>query len=77
MKKVAVSQAKARLLSLVDEVAKTGESIIVTKRGMPLVKMVKFRPEKPKPFIGRLVGIVEVSGDLLEPAVRPEDWDLD
>lgn len=76
MKKVSAAQFKAQCLALMDDVRDTGEAIIVTKRGKPVVQVTRVKT-KPKRFIGRLVGIVEVTGDLLEPAVRPEDWELD
>ncbi|MEO5937145.1 MAG: type II toxin-antitoxin system Phd/YefM family antitoxin [Terriglobales bacterium] len=76
MKTVPAAKFKAQCLSLMDDVLETGEEIIVTKRGRPVVKITRIR-EAQKPFIGRLVGIVEVTGDLLEPAVPAEDWDLD
>lgn len=76
MKTVPAAKFKAQCLSLMDDILETGEEIIVTKRGKPVVKVTRVRGAQ-KPFIGRLVGIVEVTGDLLEPAVSPEDWDLD
>jgi hypothetical protein len=33
--------------------------------------------KNPKPFIGRLKGQVTIVGDLVEPAIPPEDWDTD
>lgn len=76
MKTVPAAKFKAQCLALMDDVLETGEEIIVTKRGRPVVKVTRVRGGQ-KPFIGRLVGIVEVTGDLLEPAVPAEDWDLD
>ncbi|HUQ49843.1 MAG TPA: type II toxin-antitoxin system prevent-host-death family antitoxin [Terriglobales bacterium] len=76
MKKMSAAKFKAQCLSVMDNVQETGEPIIVTKRGKPVVQVTRVKSSR-KPFIGRLVGIVEVTGDLLEPAVRPEDWELD
>lgn len=76
MKKMSAARFKAQCLSVMDDVMETGQSIIVTKRGKPVVKVSRVG-EDQKPLIGRLVGIVEVTGDLLEPAVPPEDWELD
>jgi prevent-host-death family protein len=77
MKKMSVSETKARFLAVANRISQTGETVIVTKRGRPLIKLVPVKAEKPRPFGGRLVGVVEVVGDLLEPAVSPEDWELD
>ena len=39
MRSVSVSEAKAKLSEICDEVARTGESVIVTRRGKPLVRI--------------------------------------
>jgi prevent-host-death family protein len=46
-----VSEFKSKSLGLLEEVARTGESITVTKRGKPIARVVPFREagEKPKP----------------------------
>lgn len=40
MNSIAVGEFKAKCLQIMDEVAATGESIIVTKRGRPVAKLV-------------------------------------
>jgi prevent-host-death family protein len=77
MKKMPVSEAKAHFLSVVNQVSQTGEGVVVTKRGKPLVKVIPFRPDKPKPFFGRLKGIATLNGELTKPIISPEDWDKD
>ncbi|MGD9696643.1 MAG: type II toxin-antitoxin system Phd/YefM family antitoxin [Thermoleophilia bacterium] len=39
-----ISAVKARLLALAEEVATTGEEVVVTKRGRPLVRLVPVDP---------------------------------
>mgnify|MGYP001327394663 FL=1 len=48
MKKVKASVFKARCLGLMDEVANSGEEIVVTKNGKPVSRLVpiKTRPKK-------------------------------
>jgi antitoxin (DNA-binding transcriptional repressor) of toxin-antitoxin stability system len=50
-----------------DEINKTGKSMIVTKRGVPVMKVVPIRDAKVRgekdPIFGRLKGIVEIVGD--------------
>lgn len=77
MKKVPVSEAKAHLLSLVNHVAATGESVVVTKRGRPVAKVIPFRPEKEKPFFGRLKGFATLKGEITKPIIPAEDWEFD
>jgi prevent-host-death family protein len=76
MKKMSAAQFKTHCLSVMDDISETGEPLVVTKRGKPVVKVIRVSGSQ-KSVIGRLVGIVEVTGDLLEPAVPPGDWDLD
>ncbi|MCU0307027.1 MAG: type II toxin-antitoxin system Phd/YefM family antitoxin [Thermoleophilia bacterium] len=44
MREVAISEAKAHLLRLADEVARTGEELVITRRGRPLVRVVPVEP---------------------------------
>ena len=51
-RKINAAAFKAQCLALIDEVAETGQPIIVTKRGKAKVQIVAVR-EKPKTLIGR------------------------
>ena len=46
---IKASEFKAKCLKLMDEVAETGEEIVITKNGLPTAKPVAYR-EKPKSF---------------------------
>lgn len=50
MQSIPASQFKARCLSLLDDVALTGEEIVVTKRGRPVARLVAI--EEPAPLAG-------------------------
>ena len=39
MRKVGIFEAKAKLSEICDEVARSGRSVVVTRRGKPLVKI--------------------------------------
>jgi prevent-host-death family protein len=65
-KAIKASEFKAKCLSLIDEVARTGERIIVTKRGEPLVELVPHRSKAKSPF-GILKGRVKIKGDIISP----------
>lgn len=77
MKKMSISETKARFLAVANQVSQTGEPVMVTKRGKPLVQVIPIRRARPKPFIGRLKGIVTIHGDLTKPIIPPEDWETD
>ena len=49
---IKASEFKAKCLKLMDEVAETGEEIIITKHGHPVSRLAPYR-EKPKLPFGR------------------------
>jgi prevent-host-death family protein len=64
MREVKASEFKAKCLMLLDEVAKTGEGLVVTKRGKPVARVLA--PVR-EPALGALKGslaIVDPNDDL-------------
>jgi len=74
MKTVAVSEFKARCLALLEDVARTGEPLLVTKRGKPLARVAPGASSGAAPQ-ETLAGTVEILGDVVEPVVAPTAWD--
>lgn len=68
-KSIAAGEFKARCLKLLDEVAETGQEIIVTKRGKAVARLVPLAPKVRR----SLRGSVLKQGDLLAPIGEP--WD--
>jgi prevent-host-death family protein len=75
MKQMRASTFKARCLSVMDDVHETGEPVIVTKRGKPVVKVVPIRLEKDDIF-GSLAGEVKIVGDIESPVVPLKAWKI-
>lgn len=74
MKTLSAAEFKARCLNLMEDVRKTRETVLITKRGKPVAKLVP--ADKPSvSLIGRLEGIVKVTGDIESPLEPPEAWD--
>jgi prevent-host-death family protein len=71
-KTVKVSELKATCLGLVADVARTGKSVVITKRGEPVAKLVPYRRQKPDAF-GIWKGKVEIVGDIMSPI--DVEWD--
>jgi prevent-host-death family protein len=63
-KTVAISELKAHCLRLLDEVARHGESLVVTKRGRPIARVVPIGPPAPDEALARLRGTL-AGGDTL------------
>ena len=63
---IKASEFKAKCLKLMDEVAESGDEIIITKNGRPVSRLVPYR-EKPKSLFGRDRDIIQIHGDIIEP----------
>ncbi|HSL83779.1 MAG TPA: type II toxin-antitoxin system Phd/YefM family antitoxin [Thermoanaerobaculia bacterium] len=77
MEAVAISKFKATCLSLLDRVKKTGQPILITKRGEPIAQVVPPPPPEPpkKSAFGCMAGTVEILGDIVEP-LGEGDWEV-
>jgi len=73
-RKINAAAFKARCLALIDEVAETGETITVTKRGKAKVRIVAVR-EKPKILFGALKGSFEIVGDIVGPTIDEAEFE--
>ena len=67
------SEFKAKCLAVMDEVAKSGETIVVTKNGEPLVELVPHKPKAKRGLLGLLKGDLEIKGDIISPI--DVEWD--
>ena len=60
------AEFKATCLELLDEVAESGEELVITKNGRPVSRLVPYR-KKPKSWFGRDRDIILIHGDIGEP----------
>lgn len=74
MRSVPAGEFKAHCLALMDEVERTREPIVVTKRGKPVAKLVPAEPAGDDLF-GSWAGRIQVLGDIVGPAVDESEWD--
>ena len=73
MKKMAAGVFKAHCLKVMDEVQKKRETIVITKHGRPVVKIVPADQDKDEIY-GFLKGKVKIIGDVVSPILTPEEW---
>jgi prevent-host-death family protein len=68
MEAIGATEFKAHCLELLDKVNRTGEPLLVTKRGKPTA-LVSRPPDYAGPVfeIGKFDGMVEIVGDIIEP----------
>jgi prevent-host-death family protein len=74
MKKMPAGEFKARCLAVMDHVQKSRESVLITKRGRPVARLVPVE-DSSQQFLGRLEGIVKITGDIESPIEPTDAWD--
>lgn len=70
---VSAADFKANCLALMDEVREKGSEFVITKRNVPVARLVPLLDEAGSKFIGRGAGLMNVSGDIVGP-IAP-DWE--
>jgi prevent-host-death family protein len=66
---------KARCLAVMKSVQATGEPVLVTKRGKPVVKVVPAESEKSELF-GFMAREFDILGDIESPVVPLKQWEV-
>ena len=72
-KTIAAGEFKVHCLAIMDQVQAKRQAVIITKRGKPVAKLVPVEKEKDDIF-GFLKGKGKVTGDVVSPALTPEEW---
>lgn len=70
---IQVSAFRDQCLRLMDEINETGESVVVTKHGKPVV-VVSAAQRPVTGFVGLMAGVTRIFDDLEAPAIPPEEW---
>ena len=71
LKVIKAGEFKAKCLELMDEVAASGDAIVITKRGIPIAKLAPL-VERPATLFGYLKGNFTHIGDVISPV--DVDW---
>ena len=66
MKEMKASEFKAKCLQLMDDVAATGEPVVVTKHGRPVSRLEPYR-KRPTTLFGSLAGAMILTADIIDP----------
>jgi prevent-host-death family protein len=78
VREIPAGEFKAKCLAIMDEVQQRGGAYVITKRGVPVAKLVPARIER-RPLLGSMKGTVVTRGDLVTPLDEPwnalEGWD--
>ena len=67
MKTMGVSEFKTHALKILDQVSKTEEVIVITKRGKPLATITPYRSKKGGMQPGKLADTLVFEKDIISP----------
>ena len=73
MKKMAAGAFKTNCLAVMDEVQAKRETVIITKHGKPVAKLVPVDAQSDDLF-GFLRGKATIAGDIISPALSRREW---
>lgn len=84
MRTMGAGEFKAKCLAVMDEVAATGEPVLITKRGKPVVRILapeealkrKVDVDSIHRALRGLVSVTDNSDDLIGPIFPVDDWDI-
>lgn len=71
---MAVSTFKATCLGVLERVRKTGQPVLVTRRGVPLAQVLPPPPPAARSAFGVMRDHIGELGNLVDP-VAPDDWE--
>jgi len=73
IQEIAISEFKAKCLSLLDQVSKTKTPLRVTRRGKAIADVIPASSEtEERSWIGSMSDGVEITGDIVSPVIDTE-----
>ncbi len=66
MRTIKASEFKAKCLKIMEEVAATGEAVLITKNGVPISQLIPAR-RRPETLFGAIKVSVSIYGDMVSP----------
>jgi prevent-host-death family protein len=77
VKRVAISEFKAKCLSLLEQVQRTREPIRITRHGKAVAEVVPPTEEIDREaMFGSMKDSITILGDIISPADDPDDWEV-
>jgi len=73
VKTIPAGAFKAQCLALMDEVKAKRETVVITKHGEPVAKLVPINTDTDEIF-GFFAGKGSITGDVVSPALSSDDW---
>ncbi len=76
MKTIPAGEFKTHCLRIMDDVQKLRQSVLISKKGVVVAKLVPIEDEARDVF-GCLSDTVDIVGDIEAPLIDPKQWKID
>ena len=76
MTTIPADEFKTRCLQVMEIVRRRRETVVITKRGVPIAKLVPVNRPQPHKVFGCLAGRYEEVDDIVSPVLSPEAWNV-
>jgi prevent-host-death family protein len=77
MRTIAAGKFKANCLAIMDEVQKKRETVLITKRGKPVAKLVPAESVAKDDFFDSWKDKLKITGDIISPAFDLGEWEME
>jgi prevent-host-death family protein len=77
MRTMTATSFKAGCLAVLDDVERTGEPVVILKRGKPVAQVVRIPARRERRPQDGLRGTVEILGDVTSPVVPADAWNAE
>ena len=75
---ISAAEFRKNFFQILGEVEKTHKEVVITRRGKAVAKLVYMQKSGERdPFLGALAGLGRTVGDLTDPVIDKEAWELD
>lgn len=73
---ITISRFKATCLAVLDKVRRTGQPVLITRRGETIAMIEPPPPpEMKKSWLGSFRSTGRIAGDIIVPVVKEEEWE--
>ena len=76
MQTIQLSDLENNIYSIIELVNLSNESVLITDKGKPLVKIVPASSKKQDSWLGCMKDMGKITGDIISPIEDPNDWEV-
>ena len=77
MERIAISKFKATCLAVMERVRRSGQPVLVVRRGEPVAQVIPPSPSAANPaWLGSARDSARIEGDLVEPVLDAAEWEV-